>query len=61
MTSKYDDLLAKQNASILLLYKVCEEKIVRMLFYFVIFLLKINCTHKSERSLSCFSGIHYKT
>ncbi len=26
MTSKYDDLLAKENASILLLYKVCEEK-----------------------------------
>ncbi len=37
MTSKYDDLITKENASILLLYKVCEEKIVRMLFYFVIF------------------------
>lgn len=35
MTFKYDDLLAKENASIFLLYKVCEEKILRMLFYFV--------------------------
>ncbi len=39
MTSKYDDLLAKdllsKNALIFLLYKACEQKIVRMLFYFV--------------------------